>query len=155
MKPELLRSDFRHLHSLRVRWAEVDPQGIVFNGNYLTYADVGITEYFRALGVAFPGQLAADGAEFFAVKTLLNYLAPAHFDEQLDVGVRVSRLGLSSMTFSLGIWRAGTALTSGEIVYVLAETASRRSCALPEWLREKVRATEVRPAEEAGPTDSA
>lgn len=148
MKAELQRNDFRHRHPVRVRWAEVDPQGIVFNGNYLTYADVGITEYFRGIGVAFPGQLAADGAEFFAVKTLLNYLAPAHFDDQLEVGIRVSRLGRSSMTFSLGIWRADTALTSGEIVYVLAETISRRSRALPEWLREKVRATEILPAEE-------
>ena len=148
MKSVPLRSDFRHLHSLRVRWAEVDPQGIVFNGNYLTYADVGITEYFRAIGVAFPGELAADGAEFFAVKTLLNYLAPAHFDDLLDVGIRVSRLGRSSITFSLGIWRADTALTSGEIVYVLAETASRKSRPLPEWLRDKVRATEICPAAE-------
>jgi acyl-CoA thioester hydrolase len=142
------RGDFRHRQPLRVRWAEVDPQGIVFNGNYLTYADVGITEYFRAIGVAFPGELAADGAEFFAVKTLLNYLAPAHFDDLLEVGIRVSRLGRSSMTFSLGIWRGDLALTAGEIVYVLAETASRRSRPLPDWLRGKVRATEILPAEE-------
>lgn len=148
MKTALHRGDFRHLHTLRVRWAEVDPQGIVFNGNYLTYADVGITEYFRAIGVAFPGELAADGAEFFAVKTLLNYLAPAHFDDLLDVGIRVSRLGRSSMTFSLGMWRADTALTSGEVVYVLAETVSRKSRPLPEWLRGKVRAMEICPAAE-------
>src|SRR5690606_20149900 len=43
------QEDFRFSTSLRVRWAEVDMQGIVFNGHYLTYADVGITEYFRAL----------------------------------------------------------------------------------------------------------
>lgn len=48
--PEL--SQFSFFHALRVRWAEVDPQSIVFNGHYLTYADVAITEYFRALGVA-------------------------------------------------------------------------------------------------------
>lgn len=42
-------SQFTFFHTLRVRWAEVDPQSIVFNGHYLTYADVAITEYFRAL----------------------------------------------------------------------------------------------------------
>jgi acyl-CoA thioester hydrolase len=42
------RDAFRFFHPLRVRWAEVDPQSIVFNGHYLTYADVAITEYFRA-----------------------------------------------------------------------------------------------------------
>jgi len=143
MKSELQRSDFRFLHPLRVRWAEVDPQGIVFNGNYLTYADVGITEYFRALGMPFPLEMANGGTELFAVRTLLNYLAPARFDEELLIGIRVSRLGRSSMTFSLGIWRADVTVTSGEIVYVLAETATRSSSPIPEWLREKVRQYEV------------
>lgn len=143
MKPDLRRSDFRHSHSVRVRWAEVDPQGIVFNGNYLTYADVGITEYFRALGIAFPIAMASDGAEFFAVRTLLDYLAPARFDDEIEIGIRVSRIGRSSMTFSLGIWRGETALTAGEIVYVLADTQSRSSQPLPEWLRQKVREYEI------------
>jgi acyl-CoA thioester hydrolase len=115
----------------------------VFNGNYLTYADVGITEYFRALGIAFPLQMAEDGAEFFAVRTLLDYLAPARFDEEIQVGIRVSRMGRSSMTFSMGIWREDTALTAGEIVYVLADTQSRSSRPIPDWLREKIRQFEV------------
>src|SRR5690606_10218886 len=95
---KLPRDDFRFFHPLRVRWAEVDPQGIVFNGNYLTYADVAITEYFRAMDVAYPADLLKDGGDFFAVKTLLEYLAPARFDDLLDIGVRVSRLGGASMT---------------------------------------------------------
>ena len=143
MKPDLQRSDFRHLHTLRVRWAEVDPQGIVFNGNYLTYADVAITEYFRALGMTFPLEMAEEGAELFAVRTLLDYLAPARFDEEIQVGIRVSRMGRSSLTFSMGIWRAETALTAGEIVYVLADTHSRSSRPLPDWLREKIGQYEV------------
>ena len=148
MKQRLEYQEFRFRYPLRVRWAEVDPQGIVFNGNYLTYADVGITEYFRALGVVLPGDLAGDGAEFFAVSTLLHYLAPAHFDEQIEVAIRVSRMGRSSMTFSMGIWRAGDLLTSGEIVYALACSTKRKSKTLPEWLRAKVRAFEVCPAAE-------
>jgi acyl-CoA thioester hydrolase len=142
------RQDFRLLYPLRVRWAEVDPQGIVFNGNYLTYADVGITEYFRVMGLHFPGDLARDGADFFAVRTLLDYLEPARFDDQLAVGIRVSRLGRSSLTFSLGIWRDDTALTAGEIVYVLADVQSRRSRPLPDWLREKIRSAESCPVAE-------
>ena len=53
------QSDFRFSCPLRVRWAEADPQGIVFNGHYLTYADVGITEYFRALRGASTGAVSA------------------------------------------------------------------------------------------------
>ncbi|AOE88165.1 acyl-CoA thioesterase [Pseudomonas sp. TCU-HL1] len=138
----LSRDAFSFFHPLRVRWAEVDPQGIVFNGNYLTYADVAITEYFRALDVAYPADLLKDGGDFFAVKTLLEYLAPARFDDALDIGVRVSRLGGASLAFELGIWRGGEQLTSGEVIYVHADAASRKSLRLPEWLRERVRGFE-------------
>ncbi|GAC1031714.1 thioesterase family protein [Pseudomonas sp. No.21] len=141
-------NDFTFLMPLRVRWAEVDPQGIVFNGHYLTYADVGITEYFRALGVRYPEDLAQDGGDFFAVRTLLEYLAPARFDDELSIGVRVGRLGGSSLTFNIGIWRGEAALTAGEIVYVHADGKSRNSKRLPDWLREKVRAFERRAAED-------
>lgn len=70
------REAFSFFHTLRVRWAEVDPQSIVFNGHYLTYADVAITEYFRALGIRYTDDLSRDGGDFFAIKTVLEYLAP-------------------------------------------------------------------------------
>lgn len=136
---------FRFFHPLRVRWAEVDPQGIVFNGHYLTYADVAITEYFRALNIAYPADLGRDGGDFFAVKTLLEYQAPARFDEQLQIGIRSARLGRSSLTFEMGIWHAGQLLTRGEVVYVYADRQSRQSRALPEWLVEKIEAYECGP----------
>lgn len=139
---KLSRDDFRFFHPLRVRWAEVDPQGIVFNGNYLTYADVAITEYFRALEVSYPADLLRDGGDFFAVRTLLEYLAPARFDDELEIGVRVARLGGASMGFELGIWCNGEQLTSGEVVYVHADAEERRSRRLPDWLRERVRGFE-------------
>ena len=138
--PEL--SQFTFFHTLRVRWAEVDPQSIVFNGHYLTYADVAITEYFRALGVAYPGDPARDGGDFFAIRTLLEYRAPARFDDLLQVGIRSARLGRSSLTFALGIWRDGELLTGGEIVYVHADGATRSSAPLPQWLREKIESFE-------------
>ena len=129
------KADFRFSHSLRVRWAEVDPQGIVFNGNYLTYADVGITEYFRALRVAYPDALTEGGCDFYAIKTTLEYKAPAHFDQLLDIDIRVARLGRSSLTFEMAIWGGEMLLTTGEIVYVLALSAPRASAPLPDWLR--------------------
>lgn len=125
------RNAFTFLHPLRVRWAEVDPQGIVFNGHYLTYADVAITEYFRALGVRYPQDLVADDGDFFAVRTLLEYLSPARFDDELTLGIRTRRLGGSSLTFALGIWRGEEALTSGEIVYVHADATTWTSRPLP------------------------
>lgn len=75
------RQNYTFFHSLRVRWAEVDPQGIVFNGNYLTYLDVATTEYYRQLGMSYPADLLRGGGDLFAVKSTLEYRAPAHFDD--------------------------------------------------------------------------
>ena len=111
------REAFRLSHSLRVRWSEVDMQGIVFNGHYLTYADIGITEYFRALTASCGGDTGAKGGDFFAVRTLLEYRAPAENDDLLDVHVRIGRLGNSSMLFIIAIYRGDTLLLTGEITY--------------------------------------
>lgn len=142
MSNPLSRDAFSFFHPLRVRWAEVDPQSIVFNGHYLTYADVAITEYFRTLDIRYPGDLSRDGGDFFAIKTVLEYLAPARFDDQLQIGIRVARLGRSSLSFALGIWRDEQALTTGEVIYVHADSATRRSSPLPTWLRDKIVAFE-------------
>tara|TARA_R110002020_G_scaffold48287_3_gene137787 strand:- start:2189 stop:2626 length:438 start_codon:yes stop_codon:yes gene_type:complete len=130
--------DFSFSHSLRVRWAEADMQGIVFNGHYLTYADVGITEYFRAMGQAYSGETGVNGSDFFAVRTLLEYRSPARFDELLDVHVRVARLGNSSMQFLIGIYRGEELLVNGEIVYVHADQSTRRPSPIPASFRAAV-----------------
>ncbi|WP_339843958.1 thioesterase family protein [uncultured Halopseudomonas sp.] len=130
--------DFRFSHALRVRWAEADMQGIVFNGHYLTFADVGITEYFRAMGQTYSGETGANGSDFFAVKTLLEYRSPARFDDMLDVHVRIARLGNSSMQFLIGIYRAEELLVNGEIVYVHADQTTRRPSPIPQVFRKAV-----------------
>ena len=58
------RQDFRCLHRLRVRWAEVDIQKIVFNAHYLTYADCAMTEYWRALAMPYEAGMQALGQAF-------------------------------------------------------------------------------------------
>lgn len=136
------QGDFRFSTPLRVRWAEVDIQGIVFNGHYLTYADVGITEYFRALRETDPvGNITA--SEFFAVRTLLEYQAPARFDDLLDIHVRLARLGNSSMQFAIGIYRGQELLVKGEIVYVHADTESRRPRTIGQRFRDSIHAFEA------------
>tara|TARA_R110001592_G_scaffold4275_12_gene23990 strand:+ start:9629 stop:10072 length:444 start_codon:yes stop_codon:yes gene_type:complete len=132
------QDDFRFSQSLRVRWAEADMQGIVFNGHYLTYADVGITEYFRAMGQTYSGETGANGSDFFAVRTLLEYRSPARFDDVLEVHVRIARLGNSSMQFLIGIYRDTELLVNGEIVYVHADQSNRRPSPIPQVFRDAV-----------------
>ena len=136
------QTDFRFSHPLRVRWAEADMQGIVFNGHYLTYADVGITEYFRTLRDASPNADIA-GSEYFAVRTLLAYPAPANFDDLLDIHVRTARLGNSSLQFAIGIYRGEDLLVKGEVVYVRADMETRRPQAIEQAFRDAIHAFEV------------
>jgi acyl-CoA thioester hydrolase len=132
----MARSDFAFSHSLRVRWAEVDRQGIVFNGNYLLYFDVGITEYWRAIGYPYPDALLSHGSDMFVKKATVEYHAPARYDDVLEVCVRAARIGRSSVQFLLELHRGEEHLISGEIVYVNADPATRRSAPVPQFLRE-------------------
>ena len=143
------REDFKLCHQLRVRWSEVDMQGIVFNGHYLTYADIGITEYFRALTASRGGETGAKGGDFFAVRTLLEYRSPAENDDLLDVHVRIARLGNSSMLFVIGIYRDDTLLLTGEITYVYADQQTRRPKPIPATFREAVKGYERTAPEDA------
>lgn len=131
-------SDFRFRYNLRVRWAEVDRQGIVFNGHYLTYFDVGITEYWRAIGYPYPDALLAAGSDTFVVKASIEYHAPAHYDDVLDVLVRVGRLGRTSLQFLLEIRRSGEHLISGEVIYVMADPQTRKPSPVPDFLRDAI-----------------
>lgn len=131
----MARADFAFFHPLRVRWAEVDMQAIVFNGHYLTYFDVAFTEYWRATGLPGVMQQAEEGQEMFARKATVEYHAPARFDDMLDIGVRCSALGRSSMRYVLEIYRGEEFLISGELVYVYADTMLRKGVALPEAWR--------------------
>ena len=132
------KSDFSFFHSLRVRWAEVDLQRVVFNGNYLLYFDVAFTEYWRATGLPHPLDQQRTGTELFARKAQIEYHASAGFDDVLDIGVRCAKLGRSSMTFNIAIFRGDEHLIDGELVYVYADAYAKKSVAIPDGWRERL-----------------
>lgn len=147
----MAREEFRFIHRLRVRWAEVDRQGIVFNGHYLTYFDVGITEYYRALGYPYPDGLAEHGTDLYVRKAEVEYHASAEYDDEVDVCVRVERLGRSSFDFRVEIYRADQLLVGGKVIYVNADPVARKSVPLPDFLRNAIKAFEhMAPAEASG-----
>jgi acyl-CoA thioester hydrolase len=134
----MAKTDFSFFHQLRVRWAEVDMQKVVFNGNYLLYFDVAFTEYWRSTGLPDPLAQHHSGYELFARKATVEYHAGATFDDLIDVGVRCAKLGNSSMTFALEIYRGDELLISGELVYVYADAAAKKSAPLPEAWRARL-----------------
>ena len=136
------RADFVCAPSLRVRWAEVDMQKIVFNGHYLTYIDTAVAEYWREIGLPYPdGYVERYANDMFLRKATVEYLGSARYDDLLTVGCRVAKLGRSSMTFQFEIYRdtEEAPLVSAELVYVNADPATMKAAPLPEELRDKIR----------------
>ena len=136
------RSRFRFSWPFRVRYAEVDCQMVVFNSHYLTYFDTAILEYFRAVGYDYMGRVERTGEDFHTVRTVVEYRRPIRFDEDIEVHVRTSRLGRSSLTFALEIHGRDREdlRAEGEVVWVNTDQASHGSAPIPEALAGTLRA---------------
>jgi YbgC/YbaW family acyl-CoA thioester hydrolase len=135
------KADFVCAPRLRVRWAEVDMQKIVFNGHYLTYIDTAVAEYWREIGLPYPqGYVERYANDVYLRKASVEYLASARYDDLLTIGCRVARLGRSSMTFAFEIYREAeeTPLVTAELIYVNADPATMKAVPLPEELRARV-----------------
>ena len=130
------RDAFDHFTPFRVRYSEIDAQGIVFNAHYLTYYDVTITEYLRALAYDYDGMVSNTGLDFHLVKATVEYLHPIAKDAELEVGIACGRIGNSSITWSLAIFAKGDdeKLATGEIVWVCSRVGAHRSHPLPPAL---------------------
>jgi YbgC/YbaW family acyl-CoA thioester hydrolase len=129
------RSDFRFLHRLRVRWAEIDMQKIVFNGHYLTYLDTAVTAYWSKVALPYESAFHLLGGELYVKKATLEYHASALMDDDLNIGMKCSKMGKSSMVFEAGIFRGDKLLISGELIYVFADPQTQTSKPIPEALR--------------------
>ncbi len=130
------RSDFQMMHRLRVRWAEVDMQKIVFNGHYLMYFDTAMADYWRALALPYEQTMHALGGDLYVKKATVEYHASARYDDQLDVGLKCARIGTSSIQFVGGIFSGDQLLITSELIYVYANPATQTSLPVPQSLRE-------------------
>ena len=128
------RSDFQFFHRLRVRYSEIDGQAVVFNARYLDYADLGVAEYFRVLGIPIvPGP---ETPEFHAVRAAVDFKKPILLDEEVDIGVRTARIGHTSVTFALELHGKGAEdlRATIELVYVHVDLATKKSQQVPDWV---------------------
>jgi YbgC/YbaW family acyl-CoA thioester hydrolase len=132
----MTRTDFRFFERLRVRWAEIDAQQIVFNGHYLLYLDTAVAGYWRALALPYAQTMAQFGGDLYVRKSTLEYLASARYDDLLDIGLRLARIGNSSIVFEAGVFRQDQLLVTGELVYVHADPRTQTSRPVPPPLRE-------------------
>ncbi|MDX1580477.1 MAG: thioesterase family protein [Alphaproteobacteria bacterium] len=148
--PAMPREDFNFHTTLRVRYAEIDHQGVVFNAHYLTYFDVGHTEYMRKIRYQYVERVKETQVDFHLVKSVVNYRQPIPFDTEIDVWVRTSRIGRTSFTVSYEIHSHGEEdlLASGETVMVTVNLADHRPVPVPDDFVEQVEEFEGHPVRE-------
>jgi acyl-CoA thioester hydrolase len=122
-------------HELRVRYGECDPQGIVFNANYLAYFDVAVTELWReAIG---PWEAMVErGYDVVVAEANLRFRAPARFDDVIALGARVAELGVTSLRLELEIRRDGELLVEGWLRQVFVDAKTWGKTEIPGWARE-------------------
>ena len=115
----------------RVRYSEVDYQGIVYFAHYATYFDVAIHEFFRALPYDYTAARSTPGTDFNIVRSAVEYRRPLRFDEAFEVEVALGRIGRTSLTFApaIRVAREPEPRATGEVVWVHADQACRGATA--------------------------
>lgn len=144
-KPKQIpRQDFRFSSRLRVRWAEVDLQKIVFNAHYLMYFDTAISDYWRAMAIPYEETMHQWGGDLYVKKASVEYFASARYEDQLDVMLKCIKVGNSSVVFHGAIFRADQLLVTCELIYVyakpnnqkLSQQAGQTSQSVPQAFRQ-------------------
>lgn len=130
------RHDYRFFDHLRVRWAEIDAQKIVFNAHYLMYFDTAVAGYWRALALPYAESMESLGGDLYVRKATVEYHGSARYDDRLDIGMRCARIGNSSIQFLGGVFRGDDLLVEGELVYVFADPHTQTSRPVPPALRD-------------------
>ena len=141
----MARDAFRFFHRKRVRYGEIDAQAIVFNGRYLDYLDIAVTEYFRAAGMPLPPQ--PGGLETNVVENVVRYHKPMRLEEQIDLCVRMDRIGRTSGQIGFAFFGPDTddPRASGHQIIVNMDATAWRPAPFPDWAVARLEAFEGRP----------
>jgi acyl-CoA thioester hydrolase len=125
------------IHPLRVRYAECDPQQIVFNANYFAYFDVGMTELWRT-AIGSYSLMMERGIDMVVAEASARFLGAARFDDALELEVAITRLGSTACTTRHRVLRDGDVLVEGTLRHVFVDPSSLEKLPIPDWLRESL-----------------
>lgn len=128
------RASFPHFLPITTRWSDMDVYGHVNNVVYYAYFDTVVAEFLMRTNGVNPHESRAIG---LVVETRCSYFASLTFPEQVEAGLRVTRLGGTSVRYEIGIFKAGepTASAQGYFVHVYVDRDTRRPVPLPEHLK--------------------
>jgi acyl-CoA thioester hydrolase len=131
---------FKYSALARVWFSDTDAQGVVYYGRYMPYFDHARVEYHRHLGLT--GERSV--GDFVMRASTVEYLAPARFDDLLEIFVRVARIGRTSAMYEHAAYRTDddALMVTAQQTLVLVDPAERRARPIPDDLRERLRAFE-------------
>jgi acyl-CoA thioester hydrolase len=134
------RPPFKFSAKTRVGFSDTDAQGIVYYGRYLPYFDLARVEYHRLLGL-LGMEIGEPGVEFVMRACTIEYLAPAVFDDEIEVLVRAKRIGATSATYEFAAYRSrdDQLLVTATQTLVLVDLDERKACPIPDGFRATVR----------------
>jgi acyl-CoA thioester hydrolase len=143
------RPPFKFSATTRVGFSDTDAQGIVYYGRYLPYFDLARVEYHRSLGL-LGMDIGEEGEEFVMRAVTIEYLAPAIFDDLIEVCVRVARIGRTSVTYQFAAYRArdDLLLVTAKQTLVLVDLDERKAVPIPDAYKAAIRAFEGAALEE-------
>ncbi len=127
-------------HRLRVRYNECDPQNIVFNANFLAYADIAVTELLREAFGSYTQMVETYGVDQVVAEAQIRYLAPARFDDLVDITLTMTNLGTTSTTTRFEMARDGELLVEGEMRHVFVDTTGWAKTPIPGGVRDALSA---------------
>ncbi len=120
-----------HKHKIRVRYADTDKMGIVYNGNYLTFFEVGRTELMRHHGLSYK-DLEKEGFYLPLVESYAKYVTPALYDDELDVEATLCFERKATLKFDYNIYRGDTIITKGHTVHSFMNQETMRPVRPPK-----------------------
>ena len=131
------RPPFKFSATTRVGFSDTDAQGVVYYGRYMPYFDLARVEYHRQ----FDQVRTELGDRQFVMRAMtVEYHAPARFDDPIEVDVRISRIGTSSVTYEFAAYLEGDRLAvTATQTLVLVDLSERKPCPIPDGWREKIR----------------
>jgi acyl-CoA thioester hydrolase len=128
------RERFRHFQTIPTRWMDNDVYGHVNNVIYYSYFDTVVNQYLIENGVL---EIDASPVIGLVVETQCHYFSPITFPDLVHAGLRVAKLGNSSVRYEIGLFKnqEPTASAQGHFIHVYVDRTSRHSTALPAALR--------------------
>ena len=138
-----MKAPFKFSARTRVGFSDTDAQGIVYYGRYLPYTDLARVEYHRKLGL-LGMEVGEPGVEFVMRACTIEYHGPAVLDDELEIFIRVARIGRTSATYECAVYRTrdDALMVTATQTLVLVDLEERHACEIPQEFRDTIRTFE-------------